>query len=134
VALGGPASTVATAALFLERLHRDPVEFARQAVSERARLYFPIFGQWLRGVTEGSNPGARPWRIDFTKLLYNFLRTRAMQRFVFERKNTGQQFIENHAERIDVGAGVDSALGELGLFGAHVLRRADDGTDLSEHR
>ena len=36
-----------------------------------------------------------------------------------------KQLIEQHAERIDVAAGVDVELVELGLLGTHVLDRAD---------
>ena len=42
-----------------------------------------------------------------------------------ERRRAGQQFVEQHAERIDVGARVDVQAAHLGLLGAHVQRRAD---------
>ena len=43
-----------------------------------------------------------------------------------ERQFTGQQFIEHHAERVDVGALVDVGR-RLDLLGRHVVRAAEDG-------
>ena len=48
------------------------------------------------------------------------------RRFSIERRVAGQQFVQQHAQRVDVAAGVDVQLVQLGLFGAHVLERADD--------
>ena len=42
-----------------------------------------------------------------------------------ERCQAGEQLVQEHAERVDVGAGVDVEPRHLGLFGRHVLRRAD---------
>ena len=39
--------------------------------------------------------------------------------------DAGQQLVQQHAQRIDVAAGVDVELVQLGLLGAHVLQRAD---------
>ena len=42
-------------------------------------------------------------------------------RCLVERRVAGEQFVEQHAQRIDVAARVDVQLVELGLLGAHVL-------------
>ncbi len=47
------------------------------------------------------------------------------KRLRIERQRTGQQFIKQHAQRIDIRAGVDILRAHLRLLGAHVLRRAD---------
>ena len=44
------------------------------------------------------------------------------------------KLVEQHAQGIDVAAGVDVQLVELGLLGAHVLDRADHRADFGEHR
>ena len=46
-----------------------------------------------------------------------------------EGQDAYQQFVEDYAERVDVGAGVDVALAAVGLLGAHVVGRADDAAD-----
>ena len=45
-----------------------------------------------------------------------------------KRRGSRQKLIEQHAQRIDVGASVDVQAVELGLFGAHIFQRADDAT------
>ena len=42
-----------------------------------------------------------------------------------KRRRAGEQLVEQHAERIDVAAGIDVEAVHLGLLGAHVERRAD---------
>ena len=41
-----------------------------------------------------------------------------------------QQLVEQHAERVDVGSRVDVECRHLGLFRAHVFRRADHAAQL----
>ena len=43
-----------------------------------------------------------------------------------ERRRARQQLVEDHAQRIDVGPGVDVHRRRIGLLGRHVRRRADD--------
>ena len=42
-----------------------------------------------------------------------------------KRRGAGQQFVEQHTQRVDVAASIDIQRAELGLFRAHVERRAD---------
>ena len=51
-----------------------------------------------------------------------------------EWRRPGQQFVEKDAERIDVAAGVDVELIQLGLLRAHVLGRADHRAEAGEQR
>ena len=46
-------------------------------------------------------------------------------RCLVERRVAGQQFVEQHAQRIDVAPRVDVQLVQLGLLRAHVFERAD---------
>ena len=45
---------------------------------------------------------------------------------------TGEQLVEQHPKRVDVRAGVDVQVRHLRLLGTHVLRRADELTELGE--
>ena len=49
-----------------------------------------------------------------------------------QRRGPGQQLVEQDAQRVDVGAGVDVERAVLGLLGAHVFERADDRAVLGE--
>jgi hypothetical protein len=51
-----------------------------------------------------------------------------------ERRHTHKQFVEHHAQRVDVAARVDIDSADLRLLGAHILRRADHRAVLGEDR
>ena len=51
-----------------------------------------------------------------------------------KRRRPCQQFVQQHAERINVAAGVDVELVELSLLGTHVLEGADDRSEFGEQR
>ncbi len=51
-----------------------------------------------------------------------------------ERLRAGQQLVEDDAQRVDVGAGVDVGHRRIGLLGAHVAERADQAADLRQER
>jgi len=46
----------------------------------------------------------------------------------------GEQFVEQHAERVDVAARIDIEAAQLRLLGAHVGRRADELFERGEQR
>ena len=54
----------------------------------------------------------------------------AWARAVVERRAAAQQLVQEHAEGVDVAAGVDILARHLGLFGAHVGGRADHLAEL----
>ena len=56
------------------------------------------------------------------------------QRLRVEGAFAREQLVEQHAERVDVRAGVDVEVRHLRLLGAHVLRRADELPELGEER
>jgi hypothetical protein len=51
-----------------------------------------------------------------------------------ERRASGQQLVQEHAQRVDVAPRVDVELIDLGLLGRHVLQRADDGSESGDER
>ena len=51
-----------------------------------------------------------------------------------QRRRAGQQLVQQHAQRVDVAAGVDVEVVQLRLLGAHVLQRADHRAELGEQR
>ncbi len=57
-----------------------------------------------------------------------------METLAVERDLSGQEFIKEDAQRVDVGASVDVGLVELGLLRAHVFDRAHDLAKLGKHR
>ena len=98
---------VAPRAILLERLHRDPVEIAAKQRAELA-------ARGLRLCATSSTPG----RAAFTRVLGRGAsvsrivrripsRSCFAERLAVERQPADQQFVEQHAERIDVAARVD---------------------------
>ena len=99
---------VAPRTVLLERAHHDPIEFAAQDATAHRR-----------------DPRRRPRRhvlADRAEQLGVALLQRAVD---VERLGPRQQLVEQHAERVDVGARVDVEPGLLGLLGRHVVGRAD---------
>src|SRR6476620_11054919 len=48
------------------------------------------------------------------------------QRFLVERRLAGEQFVEQHAKRINITACIDILAAEVGLLWAHVQRSAHE--------
>ena len=59
---------------------------------------------------------------------------RAAQSLPVERRASGEEHVEQRAQRIDVGPCVDVQGAELRLLGAHVLERPYEGADFRVHR
>ena len=55
----------------------------------------------------------------------DFVESGVLELFAVERRAAGEQLVEQHAQRIDVAAGVDVQAAAFGLLGTHVERRAD---------
>src|SRR6266566_3558244 len=51
-----------------------------------------------------------------------------------ERRLTGEQFVEQHAKRVEVAAGVNIQLAHLGLLGTGVSRGADESLEFGKER
>jgi len=47
------------------------------------------------------------------------------KRFFIEGRGPGQEFVQQHAQRVDIAAGVDVQAAHFGLLGTHIQRRAD---------
>jgi len=54
----------------------------------------------------------------------HFLQTRRQQFLLIQRRLAGEQFVEQHAERVDIGACVNLEGGQRGLLRTHVGGRA----------
>jgi hypothetical protein len=125
--------SVAARPILLQRLHRDPVEIAFQLVRELRRL---DVGRRPGGIRRRArrHARARPRRIDFTDHPAQLVEQLRAQRLRLERHRAGQEFVEDRAKRVDVGARVDVEPAHFRLFRAHVFRRADECAQLCVQR
>lgn len=122
---------VASATVLLERLHHDPVEFAAY---HARRLAAPLFGNSAAGSAGLAEPGARRGWIFLANQPQNLQQCRLLQPLPRQRRAAGHQFIEQHAQAVDVRARIDIDRIELCLLRAHVLQRADDAAEAREQR
>ena len=77
---------------------------------------------------------ARPRRLLLADDPADLVEAGLAQPLLVERRGAGEQFVEQHAQRVDVAAGVDVQAAHLGLLGAHVQRRADHLAEAGEER
>ena len=72
--------------------------------------------------------------IDFPNDPPHLVHTGRAQRVLFKRRVAREQFVEQHAQRIDVAARIDIHAALTGLLGAHVERRAHHLTQAGVER
>ena len=78
-------------------------------------------------LAQGAQPRAGPRRLLLADDPPDLVESRLLEGLLVERRGAGQQLVEEHAQGVDVAAGVDvQAPVDLGLLGAHVQRRADE--------
>ena len=119
-------------AVLLERLHRDPVEVAFERPRQASKIRAPV-GRRARGRRpEAADSTTGPGRLVFAERPLDFRETRATKLFRVEGPDAREKLVEEHTERVDVRAGVDVEIRHLGLLGTHVLRRANELTQLGE--
>ena len=71
-----------------------------------------------------TQPRARPRRFLLADDAPNLVPGRLLEPLLLQRRRAGQQFVEQHAQRIDVRPRVHVEVVELRLLGRHVERRA----------
>ena len=75
---------------------------------------------------------ARPGRVDFSDHPQHLQERPALELLGIERRRAGQQLVEDHAQGVDVGTGVDIHRRRVGLLRRHVSRSADDRAGVGE--
>ena len=119
-AVGG---LVAAGAVLLQGLHHDPVQLPADQFRQSRRFHLPAGGQ-RRQRLAGTQPRAWPRRLFLADDAADLVPGRFLEPLLLQRRRAGQQLVEQYAQRIDVGAGVDVEVIELRLFRRHVERRA----------
>ncbi len=119
---------VAALAVLLDRLEHDPVEIAAQASHQLGRVGRARAGDLGRLPTERGEAGRGARRLALADEPAHLVGRRAVEGLLRQRAHAGEELVEHHAERVDVGAGVDVAA-DVGLLRRHVGGRADPTAD-----
>ncbi len=122
---------VPTGAVLLQRLHHDPVEIPPQQSLQLGRFDVAV-GRDVRQCVGGAEPRARSGRIDLAHHPQYLLDRPPLELLRIDRRRPGQQFVQDHAQGVDISAGVDVQRRWVGLFRRHVGRRADDRPGIGE--
>ena len=141
---------VATGAILVHRLHHDPVQVATQLAHQRpwvsrSRLRDGVLqaGRLVGGrrrlgaerrPLQQLETCARPRRLDMLDRPQDLGRALGAKLDGIKGQHARQKLVEQHAERVNVGSRVDPTVSQLGLLGAHVLRRPDQLPLLGKHR
>ena len=123
---------VAAGAVLFERLHDDPVQVAPHQPTQRARFGLAGGGHVGQLLAQRAQPLRGSLGVLLTDDALEVPEGRDTQLPGVERRGTREQLVEQHAQRIHVGAGVDVEPADLGLLGAHVLGRPDELAKLGE--
>ena len=131
----GAGRLVAAVAVLLQALHHDPVQLpADTAVAAAAARSCGWPRSWPRPAPSvlsrvlglGGSSSRMMRRISSYPAFLN--------RSLVERRRAGQQLVQQHAQRVDVAAGVDVEAAHARLLGRHVHRRADHLGEAGEQR
>ena len=125
---------VAPGAVFLERFHHNPVELALDQPGQSQRFGMAQGRNRRQSIPRFVQPGARLGGLFLADPAQDLGVGRLAQLAFLERRRAGQEFVQEHAQRVNVRPRVDVERSHLGLLGAHVLERAHGHSQLGEHR
>ena len=111
-----------------QRLHHDPVQLAPHQPRQPRRLDVPVGGQ-ARRCLRCADPARRRRRLDLADDTQHFIKGRSLDRLAGNRRRAGQELVEDHAQGVDVGPGVDVQRVKGGLLRRHVPRRTRDAAE-----
>ena len=86
------------------------------------------------GVHQRAQPRRGPHRFFLADRPAHLVQSGLQQFFGIKRRLAGEQFVEQHAQRVDVAARVNVQPAHLRLFRTHVGRRADELFERGEQR
>jgi len=116
-AVGGLVTPVA---VLFQRLHHDPVQLAAAEPAQLPRIALPLRRHGCRRLPQRADARARPGRLLLADDAADFVKIRRAQPLLVKRRRAGQQFIQEHAQRIDVAACVHVQRALSGLLRRHV--------------
>ena len=119
---------------FSSALHHDPVEVALDESAQPVGIDLAMGRRGRARFAQRADPRAGLGRLLLADDAADFVERRRAHPLLVERRRAGEQFVEQHAQRVDVAAGVDVEAGHLRLLGAHVERRADHLGEGGEQR
>ena len=104
-------------------------------MDQLGRLGLPVLGRGRQLLAEHrAQPRRGPHRLLLPDGPAHLVQARCQQLLRVERRLAGQQFVEQHAQAVDVAARVDVQPAHLRLLRTHVGRRADELLERREER
>ena len=113
--------------IFVQRFHHDPIELTSQHMTKLCRirtLTLGRLGQLLRRIL--AEPSAWAHGFLFAYHATHLIEAGHQQLFTIEGGPTDQQFVEQHAQAVDVAARVNVEPAHFRLLGANISWRADE--------
>src|SRR5262249_17247087 len=125
-AVGG---LIAPVAILVQRLHRNPVQFTADEPWQLGRLNSAFGGDrgQLLSRTQAITQGRHVLFADDSQDFQDAFFPDAL---LTQGSRSGDQFVEQHAKRVDVASGVHVLRSKACLLRAHVFERADDLSEL----
>ncbi|HXJ57269.1 MAG TPA: hypothetical protein VNU68_11445 [Verrucomicrobiae bacterium] len=117
---------ITTRPVLLQRLHHDPVQVVPDVIDQLGRIHLRAVGNGGPTCRQSGFQSGRGPNWFFTRdHAANLIKTSIQHFSRIERRRSGQQFVEKHAQAVNVRPSVDVRAGQNGLFRAHVGGRPD---------
>ena len=124
---------VAALAILFQALHDNPVEIAAERGGKLCRVRVAALCDRREFVAdERFYPRRGSRRIDLANDAPDFIHARLRHGRGVDRRVSGEQFVKQHAEAVDVAPRVDVERGQPRLLGRHVEWRAHHMLELGE--
>ena len=122
----GAGGFVAPVPIFIQRLHHDPVELSPNRIAQPSLIDLAAIGGREVGLsTDGRDPRTGARGLLLANHLAHAVETGLVQLRLVDWRRAGNQFVEQHPQRIHIAAGIDIHGTQRHLLGTHVGRRAE---------
>ena len=125
-------TVVAACAVLLQTLHCDPIQVATNQFCQMCGAKFALRGDRRETLLALAQPCAGARRFFYADAAESFVEGSLVQVFAAQRRCASQQFVEKHAQAVDVAAGVDVELVQLSLLRGHVFEGPNHGAEAGE--
>ena len=120
--------------ILLQTLHHDAIQIAFHCATELARVGVAKCGYFGQGVTTLAQSSTRSRRFFLSNERQDSIQRRGLEPLTVQWRGTGEQFIKQHSQSINVAPRIHVRTGQRRLFGTHIFQGANNLANFCCHR